>query len=59
MAAFTHSAIGNVASGSAFAFLQSAGAGGAAAATADAVVQGAGLVLAASGGGWKFVKAKL
>lgn len=62
LAAGAQSAFGNVTSGSAFAFLQSAGARGVAAMTAEAVAQGTGLAVAAAGAanaGWRLVKAKL
>ncbi len=58
-AAAVHGSIGNVAAGSVFATLQSAGAGGAGAAVVTGVVQAAGAGVAAAVAGGRYLWAKL
>jgi hypothetical protein len=58
-AAAAHSSIGNVASGSLFAALQSAGAGGAGAAVVNGVVQGIGVGVAGVSAGVKYVWSRM
>ncbi|EED19079.1 conserved hypothetical protein [Talaromyces stipitatus ATCC 10500] len=60
LAAAAHSIIGNVAAGSMFSFLQSAGAGGAAAlGTINGVIQAAGAAMFGSGAGMTYLKSNV
>jgi hypothetical protein len=58
-AAGVHSTIGNVASGSLFATLQSAGAGGTGAAMVNGAVQGVGVAVAGVSVGVKYVRSRM
>jgi hypothetical protein len=59
IAAGVQSTIGNVATGSIFAVLQSAGAGGAGLAAVNGVAQMVGGVIAGGGSLWAYAKSKL
>ena len=58
-AAAVHGSIGNIASGSIFATLQSAGAGGAGVTVVNGVVQAAGAGVAAAAAGKRYLASKL